>query len=183
MLDKIHAAQAVQNLKEIQEQIQLQAESNGEHSSWPEPFGYSLLTYLWVIALATFASCIRYLNKVQQFTFTGFLVEVMSGGFTGLLTFWLCEASSIRGPLSAFLIGVSGLMGSRAWQEVASKLLRFKLGLPFEERGEAIVRVDLNINQKEEKTLVTEEHTIVRGDHDHLEHSEPLEPHVNKEDR
>lgn len=96
-----------------------------------DPFGYSALTYAWVIGLATIASVIRNLNNMTRFSFARLLIDALSGGFTGLLTFWLCESSNITGPLSAFLIGVSGLMGSRAWQEFAN-MLRSKLGMPPE---------------------------------------------------
>lgn len=99
-----------------------------------DPFGYSALTYAWVIGLATVASVIRNLNNMSRFSLARLLIDALSGGFTGLLTFWLCESSNITGPLSAFLIGVSGLMGSRAWQEFAN-MLRAKLGIPRDDGG------------------------------------------------
>lgn len=97
-----------------------------------DPFGYPLSDYMWTIGLAAVASIIRYLNGMTQFYFGRLLLDALSGGFTGLLTFWLCEASNIGGALSAFLIGVSGLMGNRAWQEFAY-LFRKKFGLPVED--------------------------------------------------
>lgn len=99
-----------------------------------DPFGYPAMTYLWVIGLSAFASMIRRLNNLSHaspFSLARLLIDGLSGGFTGLLTFWLCEWSNITGPLSAFLIGVSGLMGARAWQEFV-EILRMRLGLPAE---------------------------------------------------
>lgn len=95
-----------------------------------DPFGYPLLTYLWVVGLSAFGSMVRHLTSMDTFSVGKLLVDILSGGFTGLLTFWLCEWQDIQGPLSAFLIGVSGLMGARAWQEFAN-ILRMRFGLPI----------------------------------------------------
>lgn len=104
-----------------------------------DPFGYQIVTYLWVVVLAAVASMTRYLHFMQSFHLGRLLLEGLSGGLTGLLTFWLCEASSIHGPLSAFLIGVSGLMGARAWNDFINSL-RLRFGLvtnpPDESRTE-----------------------------------------------
>jgi hypothetical protein len=99
-----------------------------------EPFGYPVQKYLTVAALAAAAASLRYVNQMHRFSLTRLIVEAISGGFTGILTFWLCESSGIHGPLSGFLIGVSGLMGSHAWQEFAN-VLRIKFGL-YHERSE-----------------------------------------------
>jgi len=102
-----------------------------------DPFGYPALTYAWVIGLAAVAASIRHLNNMSRFSATRLLIDALSGGFTGLLTFWLCEWSNITGPLSAFLIGMSGLMGSHAWQEFVN-VLRLRLGLPQQPLGVGI---------------------------------------------
>lgn len=94
-----------------------------------DPFGYPASTYISVVVLATVAAVVRYLNSMTRFSFSRLLIDALSGGFTGLLTFWLCESSNITGPLSGFLIGMGGLMGSKAWQEFAI-ILRTKFGLP-----------------------------------------------------
>lgn len=83
-----------------------------------DPFGYPMLTYLWVFALAGFAGMIRHLNNMRSFSLGRFLIDVISAAFTGLITFWLCKWGNISGPLSAVLIATSGLMGNRAWQEL-----------------------------------------------------------------
>ncbi len=99
-----------------------------------DPFGYPALTYLWVIGLAAVAASVRHLHDMRQFSAGRLFIDALTGGFTGLLTFWLCEGSNITGPWSAFLIGMSGLMGSRAWQEFVN-ILRFRLGLPQQQGG------------------------------------------------
>lgn len=94
-----------------------------------EPFDYPMLTYLWVIGLSAVAAAIRYLNSMEKFAAGRLFIEALSGGFTGLLTFWLCQWQNINGPLMAFLIGVSGLMGSRVWNEFMH-VFRSRSGIP-----------------------------------------------------
>lgn len=82
-----------------------------------DPFGYPVVTYLFVIGLACFGGLVKYLNTATEFKLVRLLIDVISSGFTGLLTFWLCEFLHISGSLSAVLIATSGLLGSRAWKE------------------------------------------------------------------
>lgn len=84
-----------------------------------DPTNYSMLTYLWVFALAMTGGVVNFMRKVRAgtvraFNITEFLGELITSGFAGLLTFWLCEAADINKLLSAVLIGISGHMGSRA---------------------------------------------------------------------
>lgn len=90
------------------------------------PFSYPPLTYLWVIGVASFAGVVRYLNHMETFSVQRFLIDVLSSAFTGLVTFWLCEWTNITGPMSAVLIAISGLLGSRAWGEFEN-LYRLRL--------------------------------------------------------
>lgn len=83
------------------------------------PFNYSLLIYLWVFALAALGGTVNFMRKVKEgavraFNITEFIGEMITSGFAGLLTFWLCEAADISPLVSAVLIGISGHMGSRA---------------------------------------------------------------------
>lgn len=85
----------------------------------PGPFDYSILTYLWVMALAGLGGVVSFYGKlksgaVRAFNFTEFVGELFTSGFAGLLTFWLCESANLDKLLSAVLIGISGHMGSRA---------------------------------------------------------------------
>lgn len=93
-----------------------------------DPMDYSLLTYAWVILLAAAASAVRYLNTMEKFVLGRLIIEMLSGGLTGLLTFWICEWQDIHGPLTGFLIGVSGLMGSRLWSEF-SRIFSARVGV------------------------------------------------------
>lgn len=84
-----------------------------------DPANYSLLTYLWVGAWAMLGGVVSYFQKVRQgkvhpFSVTEFVGELVTSGFVGLLTFWLCEAAEIDRLITAVLVGISGHMGSRA---------------------------------------------------------------------
>lgn len=84
-----------------------------------DPFSYSILTYMWVMAIAMWGGIVNYLSKVKdgvihRLSLMEFIGELFVSGFVGVITFWLCELSDIHPLLSAALIGISGHMGSRA---------------------------------------------------------------------
>jgi hypothetical protein len=84
-----------------------------------DPSTYSLITYGWVLALSALGGAVNFVRKVKEgaaraFNITELFGELITSGFAGLLTFWLCEWSSVSPLLSAVLIGISGHMGSRA---------------------------------------------------------------------
>jgi predicted CDP-diglyceride synthetase/phosphatidate cytidylyltransferase len=83
-----------------------------------DPTSYSLLTYGWVIGLSVTGGLVSFLRKVREgvarpFNVIELIGEIVTSGFVGVLTFWLCEASQIDALLTAFMVGISGHMGSR----------------------------------------------------------------------
>lgn len=89
-----------------------------------DPFTYSVLTYLWVMALSMWGGVVSYVGKVRdgvvhRFSIVYFIGELFTSGFIGVLTFWMCEYAGIPPLLSAVCIGISGHMGSRGvfWLE------------------------------------------------------------------
>lgn len=84
-----------------------------------DPATYTLLTYLWVFALAAWGGIVNYIKRVneglsQRFNFMELVGEIVTSAFAGVITFWLCEAAGISPLLTAALVGISGHMGSRA---------------------------------------------------------------------
>jgi len=84
-----------------------------------DPATYSLLTYVWVTGLAILGGIVNFMRKlkegaVRKFNVTELVGELITSGFVGVLTFWLCEWANTDRLLSALFIGVSGHMGSRA---------------------------------------------------------------------
>jgi hypothetical protein len=108
-----------------------------------DPWGYPLTTYLWVFGLALIGGAVKYLNqKSERFSWLILVRDLVTAGFAGLMTFWLCEWLNISGPLSAVLIATSGLMGTRALREVEN-LYRVRLGLPINnEREEGATKTE-----------------------------------------
>lgn len=99
-----------------------------------DPFSYSLITYAWVLLLAALGGAVSFLRKVRTgvvraVNITEFVGELITSGFAGLITFWLCEFAAISPLISAVMIGISGHMGSRAlfmfesWAETRLKAI------------------------------------------------------------
>lgn len=84
-----------------------------------DPTSYSLITYLWVMGLSVGGGLVSYMHKLQlgvrrPFSLIEFIGELVTSGFTGVITYFLCESSGISPLLTAVFVGISGHMGSRA---------------------------------------------------------------------
>ena len=80
--------------------------------------GYALLTYAWVLALSTWGGMVNYVSKIRmghiaRFNITELIGDMFISGFTGVLTFWMCEAAGFNELTTAVLVGISGHMGAR----------------------------------------------------------------------
>lgn len=94
-----------------------------------DPTSYSLLTYGWVVVLSISGGIVSFMRKVNEgqarrINLAELFGEIFTSGFTGLLTFWLCEAGEVDPLISAVMIGVSGHMGSRALMQLEGWLAR-----------------------------------------------------------
>ena len=83
-----------------------------------DPTSYTWITYLWVFGLASWGGIANYIRKVRSgqsetFSIMEIIGEVCISAFAGVLTFWMCELSSMPPLLTAAFVGVSGHMGSR----------------------------------------------------------------------
>lgn len=84
-----------------------------------DPTNYSWITYAWVLVVSIAGGTVSFTRKMRQgavriFNLTEFIGEIITSGFAGVLTFWLCEWSGVAPLLTAVLVGISGHMGSRA---------------------------------------------------------------------
>lgn len=84
-----------------------------------DPAGYPVLTYVWVLGLSTIGGIVNFSRKIREgharpFNVAELLGELLTAAFAGLITFYLCEATTISGPMQAVFVGISGHMGSRA---------------------------------------------------------------------
>lgn len=83
------------------------------------PWGYSVITYLWVIGVSSFGGIVSWWNKrrdgqARPYNVAELLGEILTSALVGLVTFWLCEYESMPGLLQAPLIAIAGHMGTRA---------------------------------------------------------------------
>ena len=81
--------------------------------------GTELITYGWVIFLAVWGGVVNYFNKVRtgqtsRFNVVELIGDIVTSGFVGMITFWLCQAAGFSELLTAVFVGVSGHMGARA---------------------------------------------------------------------
>jgi len=84
-----------------------------------DPSNYSLLTYGWVFLLSSWGGLVNFMRKRREgtarpFNLTELVGELVTSAFSGVLTFWMCEAAGISGLVTAAMVGISGHMGSRA---------------------------------------------------------------------
>jgi hypothetical protein len=84
-----------------------------------DPASFGLITYLWVIGLSLGGGLVSYMHKLQlgvrrPFSIIEFIGELVTSGFTGVITYFLCQSSGISPLLTAVFVGISGHMGSRA---------------------------------------------------------------------
>ena len=81
--------------------------------------GTELITYGWVLLLAVWGGVVNYISKVRagatsRFNLMELVGDVVTSGFVGMLTFWLCQAAGFSELLTAVFVGISGHMGARA---------------------------------------------------------------------
>lgn len=84
-----------------------------------DPTTIPLLTYAWVIALSVLGGTVNFMRKLQTgharvFNLLEFVGELVTAGFTGIITFYLFTNAGIDPLMTAAAVGVSGHMGSRA---------------------------------------------------------------------
>jgi len=83
-----------------------------------DPTSYDILTYSWVLGLSMVGGVVSFMRKIREgkaraFNILELVGEIVTAGFAGVLTFWLCEAGEIDPLVSAALVGIAGHMGSR----------------------------------------------------------------------
>lgn len=99
-----------------------------------DPFGYPVLTYVWVVGLACAGGIVKYINSAKRFSVAILIRDIITSGFAGLIAFWLCEWTNTTGPLMGVLIGVTGVMGNRVWKEF-ERIIKRRLGIEDDEGG------------------------------------------------
>lgn len=92
-----------------------------------DPFGYPLFTYVWVIGLGLVGGLLRYLTTMERFNIIRLITEILSSGFIGLITFWMCEYQDLGKLMTAILVAIAGHLGGKVWDEFLN-FFRLKFG-------------------------------------------------------
>jgi hypothetical protein len=83
-----------------------------------DPTNYGWLTYAWIFLLSAWGGSINYRQKVKQglinrFSVVEFIGDLSTSFFSGVVTFFFCEAANFDPILTAGFVGIAGHMGSR----------------------------------------------------------------------
>lgn len=101
-----------------------------------DPFGYSVVTYVWVLLLAIWGGVVHFIQRLKRgeakaHNIVELIGEVVISAFVGVVTFYLCELSNFPQILTAALVAISGHMGTRAlfvFERAIEKIIKNKVG-------------------------------------------------------
>lgn len=91
--------------------------------------GLPAITYLWVMGVAIVGGLVGYMNKTNQYTVKDMVKSTLTSALTGFLAFCACYESGASMGWTLFAVGVAGLMGKRAWEDMEN-ILRMRAGIP-----------------------------------------------------
>ena len=97
------------------------------------PLDYEWVTYIWVTVLSFWGGLASYIRKVREgasrFNLMEIFGELVVSGFSGVMTFYVCEATGSPEVLTAVAVGISGHMGARIITMIENWVTN-KIGLP-----------------------------------------------------
>lgn len=91
-------------------------------------------TYLWVMGTAVVGGLVGYMNKTSKYTVVDMVKSTLTSALTGFLAFCACYESGASMGWTLFAVGVAGLMGKRAWEDMEN-IIRVRVGLPIKGKG------------------------------------------------
>lgn len=83
-----------------------------------DPNNYSVLTYLWMLWIAAWGGVVNYISRVKRgavarFSFVELLGELVISAFSGVVTFWICEAVQLDSLITAACVAIAGHAGGK----------------------------------------------------------------------
>jgi len=76
------------------------------------------MPFIFAIALSCLGGMVSYMNRIDRtgiaFSFFRLVVEIMTSGFVGVISFMLCDAAELGWSMTAAIVAISGHMGTRA---------------------------------------------------------------------
>jgi hypothetical protein len=93
-----------------------------------DPLCYTWLEYGWVIFLSVCGTVVHFLDenrhRLTRERLFSLLIDVAIAPFTGIVTFFLCEAFNLERVATAGVIGLVSHMGSRGLGIIRKTLLK-----------------------------------------------------------
>ena len=87
-----------------------------------------LLQTALFILVGVMGGAVKYLRQIQQdvkkFSIVQMFIMLITGGFLGMLTYFLGTSMGMEGALIGFMSGMSGLMGDEAIRIYSDKFKR-----------------------------------------------------------
>lgn len=77
-------------------------------------------TYVWVMVISLWGGLVSFFEKKEPFSWVRLFAHLLSASFAGMMTYYICKAGGIEGPLVGAICGVASHMGTPA-------LLRMKV--------------------------------------------------------
>jgi len=88
------------------------------------PEAWSLFAPLWVVVISVWGGFVSYISKIRngaKFSFLELVAEIMTAGFMGMLTFWMCQTAQLNDSMTGVFVGVGSHMGSRGLMILSEK--------------------------------------------------------------
>jgi len=88
-----------------------------------DPLAYPLITYAWVFGLSIWGGLVSFARRIKNgdsspHNLMEFVGEIMTSAFTGVITFYLCQAAGFSQLITAVMVAVTGHMGTRAIYQI-----------------------------------------------------------------
>ncbi len=83
-----------------------------------DPSNHGLFMYLLVLVIALWGGTVNYISRIKRgvvshFSIVEWIGELVISGFSGVITFWLCEAAGFDQLITAACVGIAGHAGGR----------------------------------------------------------------------
>jgi uncharacterized membrane protein (UPF0136 family) len=91
--------------------------------------GLPAMTYVWIMGVAIVGGLVGYMNKTSKYTVVDMVKSTLTSTLTGFLAFCACFESGASMGWTLFAVGVAGLMGKRAWEDMEN-IIRMRAGIP-----------------------------------------------------
>lgn len=93
-----------------------------------------VFTYLWVFGVSLWGGIVSYLETKEPFSWRRFLAHSCSASFAGMMTYFVCSASNVPGPLTGAICGLAAHMGTPALMAALKRLPVIKNVIDLEEK-------------------------------------------------